>query len=382
MSFATLDGHRVTGADLVIPYFGAWWGSVDLDGETAAEFEGEVSLAVGGLTLIGEIRRGGEFQGQPRWRVDGAPGWGKDLPARGYQSDTGVKLSWVLTDAAREAGETIASGYTDRVLGAHFARGRSVGAVLLTQLLGPNGWHVANDGVTTIGEREGGDVVVEHDLISYAPEERIAVVATEAPEGFAPGKTIAIAGTSHVISTMRLDLTSGQFRVHLWLDPQPRGDRFAEAVWRVVSQRLPQLPYLGVKAYRVVGQSGNLLDLEAAPSLGLPSLKKVPIAPGVPGMSVEPANGARVLVVFVNADPGRPVIVGYESPDGGAFVPANVTIDGDGIDLGEALAEVLRNGETVDITGTFPPAGPGTMAAATITLNPATFGGSPSKVQA
>lgn len=86
----------------------------------------------------------------------------------------------------------------------------------------------------------------------------------------------------------------------------------------------------------------------------------IKIRHGLPGTTVEVGAGTRVLMGFEAGDPSRPYAALWEAGDV------------DGIDIADAVAEVLRNGEIVNITGVQP--GPG-VTAATITVNPLTFPG-------
>jgi hypothetical protein len=45
--------------------------------------------------------------------------------------------------------------------------------------------------------------------------------------------------------------------------------------------------------------------------------------------------GSRVLVSFVDASPGRPIIVAFEEAEGIGFTPLSITIDATLIEIGE-----------------------------------------------
>ena len=51
-----------------------------------------------------------------------------------------------------------------------------------------------------------------------------------------------------------------------------------------------------------------------------------------------------VLVAFVNADPSRAAVIGFEDPEGGGFVPSQ-------LDLARADGRVLCEGDTLTLTG-------------------------------
>jgi hypothetical protein len=63
-------------------------------------------------------------------------------------------------------------------------------------------------------------------------------------------------------------------------------------------------------------------------SLGLPSLRRVPVRHGIPGVWATHILGSRVLVAFVDADPARPVVVGFEDTDGPGALASVLTLQG------------------------------------------------------
>jgi hypothetical protein len=50
------------------------------------------------------------------------------------------------------------------------------------------------------------------------------------------------------------------------------------------------------------------------------------VRPGVPGFRATWKKGSFCLVSFVNADPGRPVVVGGDSPDSPGWVPDELSL--------------------------------------------------------
>ncbi len=159
--------------------------------------------------------------------------------------------------------------------------------------------------------------------------------------------------------------------------------RIAEPLRRFVLSILgSKLDYHALYPCTVVVQNTNdtlalLPDDERVKGFGLDG---VPIKTGIPGVTVKVLPEARVLLGFEAADPARPYAALWTGEGLSEIVvtaTVKVTVDAPSIDLGDALAEVLRNGETVDIIGTFPSPGPGTMTAAKLIYNVATAPGGP-----
>jgi len=368
---ATLDGYRITRGELLMTHRGAWRAAVELD--TDAELSGAVTLVIDGLSLTGQVRRGDALDGDGSYSVDPCPGWGQTVVARHYHSAAGVMLSMVLGDLAREVGETLASGYTDRDLGSHYVRPAAPAGQVLAELVG-DGWYADDAGQTVIGSRTTGSVdgVVDWSLEDYDEANRMATVATEAAEAFRPGLSLPVAGQNLVISTVQIDIEPRRSRLRLWLDHAAQADRLSAALTRLVRYAAPRT-YLGIYEYRVVAQSGNVLDVAPVEaSIGLPPMQQVSLRPGIPGASATVKVGSRVLVSFVNGQPSRPFVMAFEDPDGQGFVSPLLSIEADAVELADAVAAVLRDGELVNITGVQPGTG---ITGATISVNPATFPG-------
>ena len=74
VTFATLEGHRVTTARATIPAWGCWYADVSIDGEHA--LTGAVTLQIADLAMKGTVLSGGPAKGRSHFRiVAGAGGW-------------------------------------------------------------------------------------------------------------------------------------------------------------------------------------------------------------------------------------------------------------------------------------------------------------------
>jgi hypothetical protein len=211
--FSSLNGSRVTKAQVVIPYKGTWTADVWID--DATDLTGAVTLIIGDLTLIGTVTRGGSFTGQSSFRlIGGAGGWMKTIGPRYYQKPAGVKASVILTDAGREVGETV-SVTADRTLGQAFVREQGPAARVLAMLA--ESWFVKEDGVTVVGPRSTPTIVSPFELVKADREKGRLVVATDNPAVWIPGARFSSATIpTQGINTIVHKVTPTSVRTEVW----------------------------------------------------------------------------------------------------------------------------------------------------------------------
>jgi hypothetical protein len=346
MSTATLAGLRVTHAHVHLPAFGVWWAVASLDEE--ATLTGRVSLKIADLTLSGSIMSGGPGpKGRSSFRIAGAAGaWGRDVPAVSYANDAGVKAATVLADAATACGETIDPATLPAArLGPAFAREAGPAARVL-ELVVPANWYVGEDGVTRIGRRRAAALTTPADIGSVDRARGVVELAAASIATVVPG--VVVEGVEAV--DVLHELEPGALRTTLWGSGIAGTSRRLVALRRIFEQLDPRAKYRGVFEYRVVTQSGERVSLQPIRvSVGMPDLQRVPVRPGLAGTRADLALGSRVLVGFVDADPARPVVVGFEDAEGAGFVPSEISI---GAVSGAPLA--ARQGDTVKVL--LPPA--------------------------
>lgn len=347
MSTATLQGTRCTSAEVHIPKHGLWWASASLDAEVT--LSGVVTLTIADLTLTGTIVSGGPSKGRSHYRiVAGKGGWSSTVPAVHYTNDAGVKYSKVLDDLARAAGETITDIPTGTV-GTAWVRPSDPASRVL-ELLFPKNWYVDEAGVTHIGARTSAALATKATIVTTDPARGVVVLAADSIATILPGVTVEGLEAVDVLH----EVTADGLRSTIWGEGRSAGSRRLAALKALVLGFVPDLKFRGVYEYRVVLQGGIVgppgrCDLQAVRvSLGMPDLRRVAIRPGVPGANAKLALGSRVLVAFVNADPARPVIVGFEDPESDGFVP-------DRLDLCDAGGRVIRDGEVVAISDSVNP---------------------------
>lgn len=341
MGLSTLAGHRVTSAHVTMPAWGIWYAEVSLDGEHV--LSGPVELKIVDLVLRGTVIAGGPMKGRSSYRIiAGAGGWGKEIPAKGYASDAGVKVSTVLTDAAQEAGETLSINTSDRT-GPGFSRDEGRASLVL-ESLAAGAWYVGEDGVTRLGRRAA--TVLATSVPRVSPVDLARRTVTVAPTSLAslvPGITIDGIEAVDVLH----DITPDGIRTTIYGARGANTSRRLSA-WRALFDQLdPDRDYRAVWEYRVVLQSGSRLELQPVlASSGMPMLRRVPMRPGVSGCKSQVALGSYVLVGFVNASRGRPVVLGFADADSEGFTPLLTEIDASTfVKIGAGLKPIIAAGD-------------------------------------
>jgi hypothetical protein len=357
MNAATLNGLRATSARANLPAWGCWYADVALDGEHS--LSGRVELKIADLTLVGSVLSGGPAKGRSFFRVvAGAGGWGRELPAKSYNSDAGVKVSTVVGDAAREVGETVAAISADLRTGPAFVRPAASAdcsgrASLVLDRVAPRGWHVGEDGITRLGLRASSPYV---GTATKGPLDRARGTLTLAAESIAtilPGVVVdglEAADVRHEISA------KDGLRSTIWGKLSDARSRRLDALRKIMEQLDPDRRFRGVTEYRVAIQAGNRVSLQPVRvSTGMPVLERVKMRPGVSGATSTVALGSLVLVGFADSDPGRPYVAAFEDAEGEGFVPILTHIDATLLRLGDGARPAIGAG---DLAGGFWPCAP------------------------
>lgn len=318
MSTATLNGIAVTRCCVSLPAWGVPFYDVEID--RAETLSGAVTLVLLDKTFVGTVMSGGPWQGRARYRIAGGAGkWGKTIFAQSYANDAGVKLAKVVSDAAAACGEKVGAVPAGSVGGA-YARAEGPAVCVLEELV-PRGWYVDEAGVTQIGRRPastyaGGATRIKADLAQGTIELAPSAIADLLPGIVVDG--IEAVDVDHV-------LDAGKLRTTLWGRGIADSSRLSTAFARIVEAFTGHHRYFAAWEYRVVQRSGERLDLQVARvSSGMPDLRNVPVRPGVSGCKSHPKLGSLVLVSFVNGDPARPFVSGFDDPDSPGFVPDDI----------------------------------------------------------
>jgi hypothetical protein len=202
-----------------MPLYGCWIADAVLT-RSAPLVDAGVTLVLAGLELRGFVYRSGDFLGTGSFRIAGGfGGWGKDLPGKYYQNPPGVKLSNVLGDAAREAGESVVL-QADSSVGPRFFRRGGVASTVLRQLA--KNWWIRPDGKTEVGDRPTPDITSAFDVLPHGSKLALGkiAVATDYPEDWVPGSFFTSpVTTSKQISAVVHRLTPETFRTEVWTQP-------------------------------------------------------------------------------------------------------------------------------------------------------------------
>lgn len=320
----SLDGRSVFQVRLCMPEVGAWFADVSLDASATAEVpSGRVTLDLRGERLSGTVHpeASGRFGARVVARVvAGGGGWGREVDAQHFQSDSGVLLSTVVRTTAAAAGESVGE-IVDVGLGPDFVRA----AGPASRVLAGRAWHVDDLGVTQVKARAvtaapEGALVAEYD-----PRTKIASVLSS--EVVRPGWTFSDTrfATPLVVRDVETVLDANGQRCTAWCSPVP-GSPLSSAL-RATVLELSGAVYLRTYRYRVYTRAGDRLNLQiVTPSSGVPDVLPADILPGLPGMRAEVQLGAEVLVVFAEGDPRLPRVIAWEGPRGERWEPERLEL--------------------------------------------------------
>lgn len=387
----TIADQPITRGEIRIWEQGDWFADIATNSDELLPVGSRVEIVAETLALSGAIVRGGITDAVGRYQVAGRPEWGSPLPARpsaAYRSANTVLRKTVLSDLARDVlGSQWASLVVmppDMSLGQHYERPGTFGAVNILgrdalELFGVP-WYVRADGITVFADRPTGNVTTEERILVEYRNDTIGyrVVNCEDPGSFVPGLTFE----GETIGEVVFSLLPDDIKIHVWT--RAASNAFAEAIRAWWRRLFPRVELQGLYSYTTVGpsQSGKH-DLRSTRSRHLPDVK---LADSwlVPGFSAELAAGTRCLVAFADGDPSSPILVAVEP---GAMPVAStlgattsIGIDAAAVNLGGAVARVLRSGDTVELTGALTLPGPNYVIIKSNTLDPPTV--TPTKVKA
>ncbi len=338
---STVGGRQALSIVLTIPAWGVWFLEAILSGENA--LTGALACSVADLALFGTALHSGSFNGRTAVRVvGGRGGLAKVIPAHAYHDDAGVRISTVIRDAMREAGETLdESTLPTTRLGPHYTRPEATAASVLERHA-RGAWYVAEDGTVRLGARPAAVLPPGVAIEAVDKARGVLNVASSTIATLLPGLT----AEGLVVTDVRHEANGDTgLRTTLWGRARPGATTRRLDSWRRLLEGLdPDRKFRGVVEYRVVTVQGSRLNLQPVRSgLGMPELRRVPAWPGVPGCEGDVVPGSRVLVGFVDSDPSRPYVAAYEGSEGLGFVPTELR-------LARGVAGVARAGDPVEIT--------------------------------
>jgi hypothetical protein len=352
VGFASINSERLTAVVLRVPARGAW--TAECDFETDPAVSGRVTLALGKLTLLGSVvpAQAGAFGRVRKARiVAGSAGWPRQLAAKAYHNDAGVKAKLVAEDLAREIGEEL-GGFVPAAerIGVDYARDENLTAAgVLEDVIGGAPWWVDFAGVTHVGERPTAAALLETDfqMAAYDPRERVAVITLTDPSMIGIGSVLTGPTLPEPLRVreyqVQADATS--VRVIAWCDAAERTVGRLAGLWHAVTARTNATGLLGLYLYRVVSMAADgRVALQAVHrDVGLPDLDPISQWPGVAGVHAKLTPGVQVLVAFIAGDRGRPVLTHYSGLGGDGFVPVELVLGG------EPAAPAARQNDVVEV---------------------------------
>jgi len=362
--FATLNGIDIVSGSLAIPLVGMWTADVSIatdDPET-----GPCTIVLGNLTLHGTVYRADPFAGQTRARVvGGAAGWRKKLPAKPYGNPSGVNLSMVLNDVARECGETV-SLPNDTSVGPFYARPNDLASFTLRTFC--PAWYVDTAGVTQIGSWPTVTVASTFTAINQSPDEGVIEIATEDYASWLPGASFSsdtLDGTFQSYGSIYTFGSDGVFRLQV-LTSDSGQDRILGPLHTIIDQRVSGARFYGRYRYTISNPSTETVDAQPVDvTIGLPALNGVPLNSDSIS-SYKPPVGGECHIMFLDGKPTLPVVVWTEGQPTMASLlggPNPVARQGDQVQsfLPPSLL-IVGTGTTGPFTGTITVANPITGA--------------------
>ncbi len=326
MSSVTLNGARTTSVSVKIPFYGAWSADVTMASaddivDTQKRITTSVTLVIGDLSLKGTIIRQAVYGGARSLRiVAGAAGWRNVIPAQGYSQESGIKLSTILNDAARAAGESIVID-TERNIGTSYVRERAKAERVLA-LETAGAWWIDTAGVTQLAARSSAAIVHPFTVTKHLGGAGQFEIATETVSHWMPGRTFAapqIPGT-HTISSVTLDAgNEGAVRLFVLAKFDGLTERLLVNLRALIRAEMSQFSYAGVWEYTIVSATTTTVDATSDHAT-MPALTKVPMMAGLLGEVVLPTPGAKCRIRFVNNDPTRPECIGIVGTSKGSAV--------------------------------------------------------------
>lgn len=218
----TINNLPVIQARIQVPRLGAWTGDVIVDAQTAAQVPNgaaiSLSIADGDLVFRGTSYRADAYAQTVTLRVvGGTNGLAANCKARFYN---GAAIRIPLNDLMTDAGETLSNSSDQGALGitlgmwAMLVQPISLALSSLAEAAGASClWRVLPDGSIFFGaDSYPTSDLSDYELIDYAPQEAMQVIAAEIPNVF-PGQTFA----SRKVSAVE-HLAGDSMRTRVWFE--------------------------------------------------------------------------------------------------------------------------------------------------------------------
>ena len=321
MTIATANGVPCLRLETRMPRTGVWFADLVVDQGAKLSGAVEISLAGGALNLEGTVAptRTGLFAESAVLRVlAGAGRMGDAVPKKWYRSAT-VRI--VVQDLLSAVGEKLSSTADANLLSqqlqgwAHKTMPAAAALSRVCEYIGAV-WRSLPDGTIWIGTESWPAAAAPGDMLFEDPRAGRTIYGTEAPT-ILPGTSL---GEGRYISQVEHFVSSDEVKNTVTWETAPAVDdldREARIEKIIFDHLAARFEWLGLFTAKVVKQnSDNTLELQMDDD-SLPGLTGVPITYGVAGSTTKLKTpiAATALVIFENADPGRPRVVGWASAD-------------------------------------------------------------------
>lgn len=379
--------NQLHGVNAVVhmPKTGAWYADVDVDLDVVPVVPvGPAVLTIGvGGVLRGTVddRASGRFGAKAHVRlVAGGGGWDTPVPALHLHNDAGVFSTAVYSVTGASVGEVVVELGPPKLFGVDYARMRGPASQVFTGV----DWYVDVLGITYVGPRVPLPAPPTIDILTWDPTTKVAEIASDIL--IVPGMTLTDPVRFGVATVDAVEHTFGEegARAIAWCStpslggaaavaaspPASAGSKVVQAL-AALARHSAGVSTLKQYPYRVVVQGPDgRLNLQSTKLLGEapPFLQLIDVWAGLPGLKVKLTPSSVVLVAFIDGDPGRPIVVGFDPKAPPAI---EIKLDAIRIAVGEGTSPALK--VTPDLVawlgavGTATAVGPPPLLAATST---------------
>ncbi len=309
MALVTVNGKDAISMKLEIPRVGAWHADMKVDSVSAISSPVSVVVGDGVLVLNGAVARGGVFADAADIRIVGGAGRLNQLATPRHYVQPTVRS--ILAHLLGDAGEMLSPTVSAAILNRHLDFWTTValpGGAIIARLCATLGagyvWRILPAGTFWLGVETWPDSGLrdldDYQTIVEYPEAGYAILGVEAPR-LLPGTTLG----GRRVSRVEHDVGETT-RTRVWYeDVGAATDRSAEAWAGALGGSVVDTFYRGNYVGDLIQQDQDVVDVRFKDAR-LPSMGKVPVFSGVPGLRTKDATGGRVIVSWGGADPSQP----------------------------------------------------------------------------
>ncbi len=340
MSLITINDVNVFEGVIDAPLRGVWTADLVIDQPDLSGFDAGTSVSIkseDGYELKGTVepgRTGDNLQAVHVRVLGGKGGMGKTVTPRGY-NQPGAFVRDVLNGIAQDAGETLSADIAQSLLTTDLSAWNTVAVpanrmlVALLDIVAPNAdWRILADGTLWCGDETWPSSNPTYDLLNHSPAQATYELGVVSPS-IMPGVTIdglgKIARAQHVID-------ADHMRTSIWTDIDGNERGIREAIGAIVRQELAGIDYFTLYDAKIVAQSadGTTVDIQPGDPR-LPGMSKVPLRPGVPGVTVQVAPGGFIRLGWDRGNPSMPYCALWQ----GGETPVKTVIKGTTVYIGD-----------------------------------------------